>query len=198
MELALPYGAYRLTRADGARVERLDKHPFCMSRVYYDATEKPEEVRGSCGVAAFCVPEIRHLSNVRQKHWQRPGSVCSCGLPVASGREALQPHESSSNLAYNIHANLAVFTEVKVTQLPDAPRCGQRWQMAAAAGARQGLRSRSLRCGCRQRSRRRTSLSILTRTTFEAREAMSPTLIPDMMTAANACLSTARCAGVIF
>ncbi len=46
-ELALPYGAYRLTRADGARVERIDKHPFCMSRVYYDATEKPEEVRGS-------------------------------------------------------------------------------------------------------------------------------------------------------
>ena len=45
MELALPYGTYRLTRADGTRVERLDKHPFCMSRVYYDATEKPEEVR---------------------------------------------------------------------------------------------------------------------------------------------------------
>ena len=47
-ELALPYGAYCLTRSNGSRVERLDKHPFCMSRVYYDATEKPEEVRSSC------------------------------------------------------------------------------------------------------------------------------------------------------
>ena len=33
-------------RADGSLAERADKHPFCMSRVYYDATEKPEEVGG--------------------------------------------------------------------------------------------------------------------------------------------------------
>jgi hypothetical protein len=32
LELALPYGSYRLTRADGAPLERIDKHPFCMSR----------------------------------------------------------------------------------------------------------------------------------------------------------------------
>ena len=32
LELALPYGSYRLTRADGAPLERTDKHPFCMSR----------------------------------------------------------------------------------------------------------------------------------------------------------------------
>ncbi|KAL4437013.1 hypothetical protein ABPG75_004152 [Micractinium tetrahymenae] len=53
MELELPYRMYRLVRADGSAVERVDKHPFCMSRVYYDATEKPEEVwtelaDGSC------------------------------------------------------------------------------------------------------------------------------------------------------
>ena len=35
---------YRLVRADGTALERADKHPFCMSRVYYDAAEKPEEV----------------------------------------------------------------------------------------------------------------------------------------------------------
>ena len=44
---------YRLVRADGRAAERPNKHPFCMSRVYYDATEKPEEVwteiaDGSC------------------------------------------------------------------------------------------------------------------------------------------------------
>ena len=32
LQLALPYAAYRLTRADGAPLERTDKHPFCMSR----------------------------------------------------------------------------------------------------------------------------------------------------------------------
>ena len=61
-ELVLPYGAYRLTRADGARVERLDKHPFCMSRVYYDATEKPEEVRAG---AAAAKPHLTQMLGVR-------------------------------------------------------------------------------------------------------------------------------------
>lgn len=42
--MELPYKLYRLVRADGSQPERVDKHPFCMSRVYYDATEKPEEV----------------------------------------------------------------------------------------------------------------------------------------------------------
>jgi hypothetical protein len=32
LELALPYGSYHLTRADGGPLERTDKHPFCMSR----------------------------------------------------------------------------------------------------------------------------------------------------------------------
>lgn len=45
MELTLPYSAYKLVRADGSAAERVDKHPFCMSRVYYDANERPEEVR---------------------------------------------------------------------------------------------------------------------------------------------------------
>jgi hypothetical protein len=40
---------YRLVRADGSTVERADKHPFCMSRVYYDPCEKPEEVGGVGG-----------------------------------------------------------------------------------------------------------------------------------------------------
>lgn len=53
MELELPYKMYKLVTATGKSVERADKHPFCMSRVYYDATEKPEEVwveiaDGSC------------------------------------------------------------------------------------------------------------------------------------------------------
>ncbi|PSC67238.1 Tetratricopeptide repeat 28 [Micractinium conductrix] len=53
MELELPYKLYKLVRADGKPAERVDKHPFCMSRVYYDQQEKPEEVwteiaDGSC------------------------------------------------------------------------------------------------------------------------------------------------------
>lgn len=32
LELAFPYGSYRLTSADGAPLERTEKHPFCMSR----------------------------------------------------------------------------------------------------------------------------------------------------------------------
>jgi hypothetical protein len=29
---------------NGQPVERVDKHPFCMSRVYYDGKEQPNEV----------------------------------------------------------------------------------------------------------------------------------------------------------
>lgn len=47
MELEVPYRMYRITRIDGSTVDRVDKHPFCMSRVYYDAAEKPEEVSGA-------------------------------------------------------------------------------------------------------------------------------------------------------
>ena len=53
LAIALPYQSYRLVDADGVPQERIDKHPFCMSRVYYDAAEKPREVwaehaDGSC------------------------------------------------------------------------------------------------------------------------------------------------------
>lgn len=42
-------------KADGSPAERVDKHPFCMSRVFYDATEKPEEVRrGSTLCMVLC------------------------------------------------------------------------------------------------------------------------------------------------
>ena len=32
MEMELPYRMYRLTKADGSACERIDKHPFAMSR----------------------------------------------------------------------------------------------------------------------------------------------------------------------
>lgn len=53
LELEVPYKMYRLVTSTGGAVERTDKHPFAMSRVYYDAAEKPEEVwvelaDGSC------------------------------------------------------------------------------------------------------------------------------------------------------
>lgn len=44
LDLELPYKQYKLVLGDGTPVERTDKHPFCMSRVYYDASEKPQEV----------------------------------------------------------------------------------------------------------------------------------------------------------
>jgi tetratricopeptide (TPR) repeat protein len=53
LDLEVPYKMYRLVTSNGTAVERTDKHPFAMSRVYYDASEKPEEVwvelaDGSC------------------------------------------------------------------------------------------------------------------------------------------------------
>ena len=52
-QLALPYGSYCLVRAAGEAVERSDKHPFCMARVFYSSAERPQEVwaemaDGSC------------------------------------------------------------------------------------------------------------------------------------------------------
>ena len=44
MEISLPYKDYKLVSADGRGVERRDKHPFCMSRVYYSRDERPDEV----------------------------------------------------------------------------------------------------------------------------------------------------------
>lgn len=49
----LPYATYQLVRSDGRLVERVNKHPFALSRVYYKAYERPEEVwaglrDGSC------------------------------------------------------------------------------------------------------------------------------------------------------
>lgn len=43
-EIALPYKSYSLVNTDGVVVERIDKHPFCMSRVYYNKEERPPEV----------------------------------------------------------------------------------------------------------------------------------------------------------
>lgn len=40
----MPYKYYQLVTAEGRLVERQDKHPFCMSRVYYNRTERPGEV----------------------------------------------------------------------------------------------------------------------------------------------------------
>ena len=53
LDLEVPYKMYRLVTSTGGAVERIDKHPFAMSRVYYDSSEKPEEVwvelaDGSC------------------------------------------------------------------------------------------------------------------------------------------------------
>ena len=43
MEISLPYKDYKLVTSDGRALDRRDKHPFCMSRVYYSRDERPEE-----------------------------------------------------------------------------------------------------------------------------------------------------------
>lgn len=53
LDLEMPYKLYKLVTNDGRPVERKDKHAFQMSRVYYNSSEKPEEVwaeicDGSC------------------------------------------------------------------------------------------------------------------------------------------------------
>ena len=42
--MALVPRTYRIVRGDGSVPERIRKHPFCMSRVYYQADERPEEL----------------------------------------------------------------------------------------------------------------------------------------------------------
>ncbi len=42
-DISLPYKHYRLVTSDGKALERQDKHPFCMSRVYYSRDERPQE-----------------------------------------------------------------------------------------------------------------------------------------------------------
>jgi hypothetical protein len=44
LDIEMPYRSYRLVYTNGQPVERVDKHPFCMSRVYYDGKEQPNEV----------------------------------------------------------------------------------------------------------------------------------------------------------
>lgn len=54
LELELPYRMYRLVAADGTALERPEKHPFCMSRVFYNGVDRPgpeawaELADGSC------------------------------------------------------------------------------------------------------------------------------------------------------
>ena len=52
-DIEMPYLMYKLVRVDGRAIERVDKHPFQMTRVHYNDKEKPEEVfveisDGSC------------------------------------------------------------------------------------------------------------------------------------------------------
>lgn len=44
LDIEMPYRSYKLVYTNGQPVERVDKHPFCMSRVYYDGKEQPNEV----------------------------------------------------------------------------------------------------------------------------------------------------------
>ena len=43
-DIEMPYLMYKLVRVDGRAIERVDKHPFQMTRVHYNDKEKPEEV----------------------------------------------------------------------------------------------------------------------------------------------------------
>jgi hypothetical protein len=43
-DIELPYKMYRLVHSDGTPCERIDKHGFAMSRVYYSNAELPQEV----------------------------------------------------------------------------------------------------------------------------------------------------------
>lgn len=43
-DIELPYKMYRLVYSDGSHCERIDKHGFSMSRVYYSKSDLPDEV----------------------------------------------------------------------------------------------------------------------------------------------------------
>ena len=115
-ELALPYGSYRLVAEQGAPVERLNKHPFCMARVYYDAKEKPQEVwaemsDGSCrwrqtgSEVKVIALKVRLPATVRTEHAVTAGRMqCMPPLGLTSACMQYCTYRTASDRAWSSSA----------------------------------------------------------------------------------------------
>jgi hypothetical protein len=125
LELALPYGSYRLTRADGAPLERTDKHPFCMSRracAAARARPRPSDAGAISILPANSEAKCgRYLSTryllyrtailtagcttMRLRDLRRPGRRHLMG-PAAGGRPAPRSRSSPSGWVHIICSDL--------------------------------------------------------------------------------------------
>lgn len=65
LEMELPYRSYSLVHADGSAVERVDKHPFCMTRVHYDESDISQDVWFQPGDCEFSYRWQQSASEVR-------------------------------------------------------------------------------------------------------------------------------------
>jgi hypothetical protein len=84
--MELPYRLYRLTRADGsAPFERPEKHPFCMSRVYYEPGDKPEEARRLIRLACPLITRNMHH--------------CTCAPNIQEEQDNMDTGNCKSNTA---------------------------------------------------------------------------------------------------
>lgn len=88
-QLALPYAAYRLVRADGQRVERADKHPFQLSRVFYTARDRPSHETWAELVDGTCRWR-QSASEVRVRVLRVPPSARGGELDVSIGMRSLR------------------------------------------------------------------------------------------------------------
>lgn len=65
LEMELPYRSYSLVHADGSSVERVDKHPFCMTRVHYDESDVSQDIWFQPSDCAFSYRWQQSASEVR-------------------------------------------------------------------------------------------------------------------------------------
>lgn len=115
-------------KADGSPAERVDKHPFCMSRVFYDATEKPEEVRRGSVLRANALPSA--------PIWlQQPCPQSLHGSLTPPAQALVAVHMKGGRIRV-----LAGVLTCPCAVLPY--RSGLSWRTAPAAGARRAAKSR--------------------------------------------------------
>ena len=81
------FRTYSLVRFDGSPVERVDKHPFCMARVYYNEKEETVWFQASDGTHRWqqSASEIRILvPNLRARAKEIDVIICSESLKISS------------------------------------------------------------------------------------------------------------------
>ena len=165
LEMELPYKMYRLVKADGTLCERIDKHPFAMSRcrslinhrspvILYRAyvCDMPrllashacrDAARASILPVMHCSPRKLPPAAWCMSHAQRmcPSmSVSDLGDREGHGCSEVQGTTTRWKHVCSKHVDCTGCTTAAARSLK---RSGLSWQTAPAAGGRQAQKSRS-------------------------------------------------------